>query len=67
MMTFMQYATVRPFYGCPEVLNIAQPYLLPVGKAGAAGAGFFLAWLAHRHFERVMGWDRRTGPDRRTP
>lgn len=66
-LTTLQWGDVRPFYGCPETLDVLYPYILPVGQAGVAGVGFFVAWLFHRAFERYAGMDRRSGPDRRIP
>ena len=36
------YAVVKPFYGCPEVQQMARPYVTHVVRAGAAGSGFAL-------------------------
>jgi hypothetical protein len=63
MIDLIQYAEVKSYFGCYELEAVARPYLRP----SAIGVGFFLAWWAHRTFERWMGWDRRAGADRRIP
>lgn len=60
-MLWLQYATVRGYFGWPEFLH----YIRPVVPWFAAGMGFGVIYLAHRARQKWQRKERRKGRDRR--